>query len=396
MKKLIAIFLAAICLCVPTAAQDNETGLPPDAFERLKGAVGLVDQGMPEAAMTDFDALLKEYPDNYIVQYERLYALYAMERYEDVAAGAKKLIKHKEASAIVFQMYGNVLDILGKPDEAIRVYRKGISRFPDAASLYLEIGNVYVSQEKYNDALASFNKGIDLQPAFSSNYYRAAQLYFGSDNAKVWGLVYAEAAILLAPDNSGRHADMGAAIRDCFVKNISIGHADGKTEAKVTLAKNRGILMEQSDECIIEFPGVYEACTLGAVTKMAVGGEEFTGSIRQLAELRKGIVEAYFSAGQNYFGNAMYLLPFQKKIIDAGHWEAYNYFIFGEAFDDEFDAWYADNSAKFDDFVDWYNKAPFNPDPSHTIGADSIYRDCKRLSTIDGLIFQATLMDLSK
>lgn len=294
-------------------------------------------------------------------------------------------------------MYGNVLDILGKPKEAIKAYEKGLKKFPDAGSLYLETGNVYVSQEDYDAALACFNKGIDVQPDFSSNYYRAGLLYLCTEAAKVWGLVYAETAILLSPDNEERHSNMGMAIHDCFMDNISITHTDGKTEAKISLVPSRVIMLDADGKMgVIDFPGVYEACALGALTKMAVVDKGFTGSIAQLAELRKGIVETYFSAGRNYFGNAMYLLPFQKKIIDAGHWEAYNYFIFSRAFSEEFDAWYDNNSDKFGAFVDWYNKDTFKLDSTHTVGIDSIYRDCERLDTMGTLMFQANLLDLSK
>lgn len=393
MKKLIAIFTAIACCYICCLAQD----IPPPALERLKNAILLVDNGMAEAAMPDFDALAKEYPQNYIVQYERLFALYHIKKYEEVAAGAKKLIKHKDVSPIVFQMYGNVLDILGKPKEAINVYKQGLKKFPDAAPLYLEIGNVYVSQKAYNEALNSFNKGIDVQPDFSSNYYRAGLLYLSSENAKVWGLIYAETAILLSPDNRERHSDMGMAIYDCFMDNISVTQKDGKTEAKISLVPSRGIILgAKGDAGVVEFPGVYEACALGALTKIAVADKEFTGTISQLSEIRKGIVETYFSAADNYFGNAMYLLPFQKKIIDAGHWEAYNYFIFSQAFTEEFDKWYDDNPDKFDAFVDWYNKDTFKLDSTHTVGIGSIYRDCKRLDTLGSLMFQANLLKLSE
>ena len=46
-------------------AQNNSIGLPDAAFETLKRAVTLVDEGMYEAALTDFDSLAGRYPDNY-------------------------------------------------------------------------------------------------------------------------------------------------------------------------------------------------------------------------------------------------------------------------------------------------------------------------------------------
>ena len=197
MKLFLIAVVAAMSFFVggKASAQNNTIGLPDEAFETLKRAVTLVDEGMYEAALTDFDSLAERYPDNYTVQYERLFSLYHLGRFEEVLKGAKKLLKHKDASPMLYQMYGNVLDITGKSDEARKVYRDGLKRFPEAGFLCLELGNIDFMSGDYVAALDNYNNGISISPAFASNYYRAAMICLASESAKVWGLIYAETAI---------------------------------------------------------------------------------------------------------------------------------------------------------------------------------------------------------
>ncbi len=259
--------------------------------------------------------------------------------------------------------------------------------------LYLETGNLDVSAEDYNAALKNFNKGIDVEPNFASNYYRAAELYFASENFRVWGLIYAEAEILLAPSNRARHRDMGQAIKDCFLSAVTIVTEGEKTEAKISLVPSRNMSISTDDsQAAIAFDGIYEACVALGLAPIVAADHKFTASIPQMAAMRQAAVEAYFEITDNLYGNAMYLLPFQKKIIDAGHWEAYNYFIFSEASPEEFEAWHTANSDAFDAFVDWYNNSIFRLDATHTVGIDTIYRDMRQLNPLGALLLQASLL----
>ncbi len=391
MKRLLTLLLLAAVTAIVGIAKERE--ITPQDYRALKAAIALVDQGMSEAALPDFDRLASEYPDNYLVQYEKMYTLYTLGRYDDVVKIARKLMKHREATPLTYQMCGNAFDLLGNAAEARKTYAKGLKKFPDAGMLYLETGNLDVSAEDYNAALKNFNKGIDVEPNFASNYYRAAELYFASENFRVWGLIYAEAEILLAPSNRARHRDMGQAIKDCFLSAVTIVTEGEKTEAKISLVPSRNMSISTDDsQAAIAFDGIYEACVALGLAPIVAADHKFTASIPQMAAMRQAAVEAYFEITDNLYGNAMYLLPFQKKIIDAGHWEAYNYFIFSEASPEEFEAWHTANSDAFDAFVDWYNNSIFRLDATHTVGIDTIYRDMRQLNPLGALLLQASLL----
>lgn len=363
MKQLFFVLLTITCCIIgypQNSANESFNLLNPADQEMLTNAIGLVDGGMSEAAMADFDFLAKKYPDNYIVQYERLYNLYTLGRFKEVVKGGKRLLKHKHAAENVFQMVGNAYDITGDRKKAAKTYLKGLELFPKSGSLYLELGNLSVSDKDYNKALEYYNLGIVVQPDFASNYYRAAQLYLSSTDGKVWGLVYAEAAFLLAPSNESRHNDIANMITKCLKENIHLSEADGKQKLSVTLSPARNVkIAPKTKQVYMAFPGIYEGAILKPLIQLAVTHTIFTGNLAQLTEIRKGAVEAYYTATDNVYGNSMYLLEFQKKIIDAGHWEAYNYYLFMPAFPEEFTEWYDTHSDSFEAFATWYNNAPF-------------------------------------
>ena len=125
---------------------------------------------------------------------------------------------------------------------------------------------------------------------------------------------------------------------------------------------------------------------------MVVDNAPFTGSLSQLIELRRGLVESYFSVTDDLFGNSMYLLEFQKKIIDAGHWEAYNYYLFCQCFPDEFEAWYSADSAPLDAFIAWFNNEPFSLGNGRSVDLMQIYDNYRPLDMTQALLIQASLL----
>lgn len=189
MKRIfLFLILTACCICGYSAQPANSyEALSPADREVLNNAIKLVDGGMSEAAIPDFDMLITKYPDNYLVMYERLYNLMMLKRYDEVIKSAKKLLKQKEASERAYQMIGNAYRFSGNLKEAVKVYEKGLKQFPGSGALNFEIGNIAFYDEDYDKALTYYNQGIVGDPNYVYNYYNAADLYFNSTNFKVWG-----------------------------------------------------------------------------------------------------------------------------------------------------------------------------------------------------------------
>ncbi|MDE7154114.1 MAG: hypothetical protein K2O00_06695 [Muribaculaceae bacterium] len=394
MKQWISGILFLMCgiLAFAQTTEEDFKALSPEDQELLSKTVKLVDDGLSDAVMPDFDYLVKKYPDNYLVRYERAYNLYMLGRYADVIKEGKFLLKQKSANERTFQLIGNAYDLNGNRKMAAKTYREGIKKFPESGSLYLELGTVSLLDGDYNKALEYYNQGILVQPDFASNYFRAANLYFASENGKVWGLVYAETAILLAPSDEKRHEQMAGLIAACLKENIKLSYGD-KPTVSVNLVSARDMKVDEKMKNVyLDFPGIYEGAIGQPLMKMFKEKVPFTGSLSQLIELRKGLVETYFAVTDNLYGNSMYLLEFQKKIIDAGHWEAYNYFLFMLNFPEEFSEWYSADSAPFDAFIEWYNKDPYRLGDGKSVDPMQIFKNYTPVGLAKSLRIQSQLL----
>lgn len=256
----------------------------------------------------------------------------------------------------------------------------------------MEVGTLYLLDGDYDKALEYYNKGIVAQPNFASNYFRAANLYLSSTNFKVWGLIYAESAILLAPSDESRHKQLADGIVNCLKESISMTFGD-KAVLSVNLVPGRGMSVDEKSKVVyLSFPGVYEGAIVQPLNKMFMEKNQFTGSISQLIEVRKGLVEAYFTITDNLYGSSMYLLEFQKKIIDAGHWDAYNYFLFMQCYPEEFKEWYSANSEIFDEFLQWYNNDPYKLGEGRSVNQLQIFDSYRQLDMFESLRVQAKLL----
>lgn len=386
MKRILfALFALFFISLAGISKKFDDSQLSDRALRTMDTCMALVHDGQYEAALERFDRLVKEYPESYVVQYERMCALYRLRRYDETVKAAKALIKQKNATGAVYQVYGNALDDAGQTAEAIKIYNEGVKLFSDAGNLYLELGVINMREKKYGDAIAEFEKGIVADPDFASNYYRAAQILFGSDNSnvKVWALVYGESAALLAPTNQNRMKEMARNIRELWKKSIEFSD-DG---VRISLVEGKQVNINiDGENAELSFANVYEGCAGLAVLQNMELMNPFTASLEQLIVLRKGLVESYFKVTDNLFGNSMYLLPYLKSLIDAGHWEAYNYFLFGSVFPEDFDKWIEDNEDKLYAFAAWYNEHPYVLDATHTVCDLQIDRDRRKISLMEALM----------
>ena len=171
MKRILfALFALFFVSLAGISKKFDDSQLSDLALRTMDTCMALVHDGQYEAALERFDRLVKEYPESYVVQYERMCALYRLRRYDETVKAAKALIKQKNATGAVYQVYGNALDDAGQTAEAIKIYNEGVKLFSDAGNLYLELGVINMREKKYGDAIAEFEKGIVAEPDFASNY----------------------------------------------------------------------------------------------------------------------------------------------------------------------------------------------------------------------------------
>lgn len=126
--------LVMMLFCMAGYAQstgdDDIREISPKDLELLEYTVQLVHLKMYDDANENFDLLVKKYPKNFLIAYERLFNLYLQERYKDVIKDGKPLLKHKNASEAAFQLVGNAYDLIGDRKKSEKTYKEVLQNIP--------------------------------------------------------------------------------------------------------------------------------------------------------------------------------------------------------------------------------------------------------------------------
>ena len=310
------------------------------AMEKAREAIDLMDNGKIDESINLLQESHKLDPDRFDYPYEIAYAHYLKEDYEGAINILEKIKNHKDVSERLFQLLGNSYDILGKTDKAFESYDEGLKKFPDSGIIYLEKGNVYWNKKEYDKALPFYEKGIEVAPQFSSNYYRAALIYCNSTE-ELWGMIYGEIFMNLER-NSERTAEISKLLYDTYKSEIKF---ISDTSISVSFSKNASV---NSDGKLPFGIGIYEPTLLMSILN------EKSIDINSLDRIRKNFVETYFK-NENDKKYPNILFDYQKKVMEAGHLEAYNHWILMKGDEDGFGEWYDSNKEKWKSFVEWFS-----------------------------------------
>ena len=347
-----------ICLLLMTAQLSYAQSNKEAALAKAKEAIRIEDsEGKFDEALKLLDEARKLDPENINYPYEMAYAHISKKEYQQAEVLLKLLLTHKNVRPDVFQQLGNVYDYLGLPDKALETYQKGLKDFPTSGPLYLEMGNVKLNQKKYAEALPYYEKGIQSDPKFPSNYYWASRIYCSSTE-EVWGMVYGEIFMNLER-NSERTAEISKLLFDTYKSEITF---NGDTASSVSFSKNIYISTDDlEDKKNIKLPfgvGCYEI----ALALSIIGETQI--NLSALNRIRNNFIITYFKKDfPEKYPNILF--DYQKKIKDAGHIEAYNYWILMKGDENEFDRWHANNEVLWDSFIKWFKDNPLTTDTNH-------------------------------
>ncbi len=322
----------------------------------LDSAVNLMDNGKAKDAIKIFDKLRKNYKDNYILEYERLYAFYLAGDYKRIVKEGPKLYDNPEIEPQCYQLVGNAQDVLGDAEAAMKTYDEGLKLFPNSGYLYLEKGNIHMLHKRYSEAAECYTRGVEVQPDFASNYYRLARLYAGTTEP-LWAIIYGEVVCNLVPGTE-RCAEMGKLIYDLFNENVTV---EGEDKIHVTMTKDNVIHMTSDSSIVrVPFPMVYEMGLLKSPALLEVTKTKKL-TVAQIAELRQEALAHIDTVTPGYFN--LSLLDFHRKLIKSGHWMAYNMWLMSPGDTEETSQWRdsEEGARQLQEFATWFARNRFVP-----------------------------------
>lgn len=124
--------------------------------------------------------VLAKDPDNFYMQRMVMYNLEALKRYEEALPAAEKFFKTAPADKQNFKdydTYGAILTALNRAPEAVAVYEKAITLYPDKTELLPALSSAYTDAEQHDKAASTMQKFIEIGNPTTNDYYILARRY---------------------------------------------------------------------------------------------------------------------------------------------------------------------------------------------------------------------------
>src|SRR5215204_3436815 len=174
MSKLLSVVALSLTFSLSLAAQKIEkpTLTPKDCTDAQKQTVregvSLHDAKKFSDAVAKYQQVITENPDCTLVQYELAMSYYSMGEKTKAMETAYRGSKYKSEDLPLFYMtMANIIDDVGKPGEAIKIYRDAIKILDDdkdmvhhLSSVHYNLGVTLVKQKQYPEARVELKKAV--------------------------------------------------------------------------------------------------------------------------------------------------------------------------------------------------------------------------------------------
>lgn len=325
MKK-ITLFLLVTAVAIFSAHAQTKADLSEAAVDGLDKAYVLSNSGKTEAAMKILNKLDKENPNNYSVLWGMGYAYSMSGEYNKGLEICKRMENHPDASYHAYQLEGNTMQRMGKEEEAIKAYNRGLERFPNSAVLYIEQGMIAEEKQDYEKACKLYEKAIVAEPSEPWSYCLLAYLYADSSEP-AWSVMYGEAGRLLTMNNDEYQEyteALSALLNDVYHNNIGI--AINPQEDSLIIVTSFSDLNEiaystDTMQMYVLFPVAFNQEMATALMPEAIAlipVRELT--LQSLIDTRGRFIDSFFERFTDYYDVPIF--DYQRLVRQSGHWQA--------------------------------------------------------------------------
>ena len=343
MKKILLLLVLSVISVSSLAQVFSE-----EENERIDLALSYSDNGREDEAIAIYDELIKKHPDVSGLKFEKAYCYYQKQDYKNAYKTLKPTLSAPDANPQYFAVAGNAQDMMGKPKDALKTYQAGLEKFPDSGYLHLETGNVLIGLGYTAQGVGYYEHGIEVDPGFASNYYRAAQYLFSDYPIK--SIIYAETHNLIYDPNGPRWPEVSKLLYDAYNENI---HFEADT-VRTTFSRDRTITIDKNDvesgasptSLLEQMSRIARELSFSDAMNESVDAEALKAAggqltLAELTAIRRRFLEHFEAKEQDRYP----VFAVQRKVLDAGHWEAYNMFMLREGRPEEFKAWLQDHES---------------------------------------------------
>ena len=318
-------------------AVTNSTLAQRTVKELVAEGIELHDSGDYAGAIEMYKKALKKDSKSSLIHYELSLSYFKNEEYEKSIHHAEYVIKQKDENAIpAYINKGNCLDLLGKPDEAIKLYKKAIKKEKHHYLLYFNLAVTCSKQRMYDEAeenciLAIRNKGG----------HASSHLLLGSVSSikqnKVQSVLALHYFLLLEPTSS-RSENAYTVMKENFGGNIK---KDGTNQITITLSPDGDSRMMAASLSLALFATTDEEdSTLTEMDQFIANTTDFYKVLGEMLEEKEK--EIWWN----------YYIPFYAELAESEHMETYCHYI-SQSGREESATWIEENEDDLAAFANW-------------------------------------------
>lgn len=170
MKNVLIAFVALLLF-------HGSYGQQTTAQQLQETAMSMMRQGDFTNAVTVLEKAVAKDPQNLELLKNLSYANYLKRDFAKAIEVAKPLVQRPDADEQTFQILGMSYKSIAAYKDCGKLYKEAIKKFPNSGVIYNEYGELLEMDNSLGDAIVKWEKGIVSDPNYSSNYYNAARYY---------------------------------------------------------------------------------------------------------------------------------------------------------------------------------------------------------------------------
>ncbi len=177
-------------------------------------------------------------PENAMAYFQRGNVLDDLGRKEEALESYDKALEIKPDNDAAYCNRGIVLNALGRKEEALESYDRALEIKPDNDAAYFNRGNVLNALGRKEEALESYDKALEIKPDNDAAYFNRG-IVLNALGRKKEALESYDRALEIKPDNDAAWNNKGVSLSnsgrkeealECYIKAIKINANNGKAK----------------------------------------------------------------------------------------------------------------------------------------------------------------------
>jgi tetratricopeptide (TPR) repeat protein len=339
-----ALFLFSV---FQSAAQNEK------ARTLITEGVDLYDQGKYEDAIGKYKESMNLDSSNIVVYSEMSMTYLALHDFNHTEGLCRRAILKFPGNEIlqnIYSNYGNSLDERKEPEQALKIYTEGISKFPAYYMLHFNKGITEYGLKRMYAARTSFQNAIKCNPKHASSYYYLGILEDDFEN-RIPAVLALSRFLILEPKG-----ERAAKVLPYLTKKVNSLYLHEKVGSSVTTSSSA---RKRTDTTENSFRGLDASLSIFS-TMSSIPGMEKEGQteVDKFEYTLQEIFELLAPSKKDNSGFYWdYLAPYLTELESKGHMKAFVYFInHYETKDPAVANWPVTNEKAMDAFLAWNKK----------------------------------------